>query len=92
MKGGDKEVIKMGENIYYNTTSKGLCSGGHTVLWAGDPNYEIPEGYPCACRWGVVMYVTCPTCEHKKMVIVLESELESKKSNPAMVSQNPSTS
>ena len=44
-----------------------VCSGGHTILWSGDPNYEIPAGYPCSCGRTKVHYEICATCGHKKM-------------------------
>ena len=44
-----------------------VCSGGHTILWGGDPNYEIPTGCKCSCGQTKVYYEICATCGHKKM-------------------------
>ena len=40
------------DNGYKFQSSGGLattCGSAHYIAWAGDPNYEIPEGTPCAC-------------------------------------------
>lgn len=31
------------------SNSSDMCLRGHVFVWAGDPNYKIPIGYPCAC-------------------------------------------
>ena len=49
-----------------------FCSGGHAVIWAGDPHYKIPEGTPCACGLTKVHYKTCPICGHEAMEFVGE--------------------
>ena len=46
------------------------CSGGHSIFWAGDPYYEIPEGTPCACGQTKVHYVICKECGHKRMDLI----------------------
>jgi len=47
------------------------CWGGiHRVTWAGSPDYEIPNWYPCDCGQKMVYWQECPECEMKKMVFV----------------------
>jgi hypothetical protein len=46
------------------------CAGGHVFLWAGDPNYKLPEGYPCACYMTVAHWVRCQTCGNERLVPV----------------------
>ena len=70
-----RDAIKTLRGTKVETTTKdsgsisgnNVCSGGHIILWAGDPNYEIPEGCPCSCGQTKVHYETCPVCNHKKM-------------------------
>ena len=46
------------------------CRNGHVIVWAGDPNYKIPEGFPCACGQTVAHYEYCPTCQQTRMVMI----------------------
>jgi len=47
------------------------CAGqGHYFTWTGDPYWEIPEGFPCACgqmkaHWGI-----CPTCGNRVLKLI----------------------
>ncbi len=50
--------------------SGGYCNNGHVIFWAGDPYYEIPDGYPCTCGLTVMKWETCPTCGHRKITMV----------------------
>ncbi len=50
--------------------SQGLCQSGHMVMWTGDPNYKVPEGYPCQCSQTIVHWETCPACGVSRMVMV----------------------
>jgi len=47
-----------------------FCSGGHSFMWAGDPNYKIPEGTLCACGQTKVHYVTCKFCGHIEITMI----------------------
>ena len=40
----------------------GSCGSIHHWVWAGNPNYELPEGTPCAC--GAMLWHTekCLCC------------------------------
>ena len=40
-----------------------MCDkNGHYFVWTGDPNYPLPEGFPCEC--GMMLYHTekCKEC------------------------------
>jgi hypothetical protein len=65
MGGGMSDLSNFGGAI----TGGNLCSGGHTIQWAGSANYKIPEGYPCCCGRTVVKYEICPVCGHEKMIM-----------------------
>jgi len=61
---------KMDETTIENSvhlSCSSVCVGGHTAVWAGDPNHELPPGYPCSCGQTKLYYTTCATCGHKKM-------------------------
>jgi hypothetical protein len=45
-------------------------SMGHYFTWAGDPNYEIPEGYFCACGQMKAHWEICPTCGNRVLKLV----------------------
>jgi hypothetical protein len=45
------------------------CPGGHWFIWAGDPNFKIPEGYPCECGEMVAHYETCPHCGVERLIL-----------------------
>jgi len=52
---------------YANSCAAGQ---GHYFIWAGDPDLEIPEGFPCACgqmkaHWGI-----CPTCGSRVLKLI----------------------
>ena len=54
----------------FETCSDNSCKYGHIIMWAGDQNYRMPEGYPCACGQTFVRYEVCPTCGHEKRLLV----------------------
>ena len=64
----EEEKEKM--NVTSDTVVYRPCSRGHSVLWAGDPAHEIPEGVECECGKTVVHYKTCKECEHRWMEFV----------------------
>lgn len=39
-----------------------LCGGNHYWVWAGDPNYPLPDGYPCACGQMLWHKEKCSCC------------------------------
>lgn len=45
-----------------NITTSAFCGDKHFWVWGGDPNYSLPEGYPCAC--GMMLWHTeiCKEC------------------------------
>lgn len=50
------------------------CGMGHVFVWAGDPDYKLPDGYPCECEMTVVHYERCPTCRHQYLSPTIRDE------------------
>lgn len=38
------------------------CGSAHYWVWAGNPNYPLPEGYPCACGQMLWHMEKCKEC------------------------------
>ena len=62
--------VDISVNLNTTAVSSNLCIGGHVIIWAGNPHYEIPDGTPCSCGMTTVKRVTCPTCGHIEMKMV----------------------
>ena len=56
--------------LFDNYSTSPMCTPHHTLVWAGDPNYEIPEEYPCSCGRMKVHYETCDKCGNRKWIWV----------------------
>lgn len=41
------------------------CGDAHHWIWAGDSNYPLPEGYPCACGQMLWHREKCKECGHE---------------------------
>ena len=56
------------QNILFESSTKisdslpMYCGEQHYWLWAGDPNYPLPEGYPCACGMMLWHKEKCKEC------------------------------
>ena len=55
-------LFESGEH-YEKSGSLGLtCGDQHYWTWAGDPNMELSEGFPCACGRMLWHKETCASC------------------------------
>lgn len=52
---------------FIDSHSVNWCQGGHVFVWAGDPDYPIPEGYPCDCGKTVAHWEICLLCGQRKL-------------------------
>ena len=52
----------------------GSCQNGHVFIFAGSPDFEIPNGLPCSCGQYVARWTTCKECGQRKLEAVPKKE------------------
>ena len=60
------------DKLLYDSNSSTYIpnSNCHSITWAGNFDYEIPEGTICACGQTKLKYVICKECGNKKLIFV----------------------
>jgi len=83
-KEGKMDVNRIFGNSGYINSDSFCKDGNHVFVWAGDPNFMMPDDYPCACgqtKYGDTKNY-CPSCES------LRAEVERLKEEKETVMDN----
>lgn len=58
----DNIITEFGKKCQVSGGLLSTCGSQHIWIWAGDPNYLLPEGFPCACGQMLWHIEKCKEC------------------------------